>query len=128
MADGTRGVDPLLGAVRARMGGGLGPARVQKCRAIDRPPMPANMTPLSEGCVGCRIAQNALLLDGGWTLNHYGGREGFFGWLAIQPREHVPTLRELRDGQLRALGPNLSRLERGIYDYWAMHGHTVDRV
>ena len=61
-------------------------------------------------------------------MNHYGGSEGFFGWLALQTVQHRCNLRELRRSEAKALGPNLRRLEKGIYRYWKTHRRQVDRV
>lgn len=61
-------------------------------------------------------------------MNHYGGPEGFFGWLALQTVQHRCNLGELSKSEARALGPNLRRLEKGIYDYWKTRGRQVDRV
>lgn len=83
------------------------------------------------GCEGCTIAANpyrSIDLPGGWTVNHYGGKEGFFGWLAVQPKRHCDTIRHLWPHEAAALGPNLMLLERGTYRHWASRGYTVSRV
>ena len=82
-------------------------------------------------CNGCKTAADesrSIRLPGGWSLNHYGGDEGFFGWLALQPIEHRLTLRDLSEVEAAALGPNLGRLEQGIYGYWQSAGQPADRV
>jgi diadenosine tetraphosphate (Ap4A) HIT family hydrolase len=61
-------------------------------------------------------------------VNHYGGSEGFFGWLALQTVQHRCNLGDLRESEAKALGPNLRRLENGIYDFWKTLGCQVDRV
>lgn len=48
-------------------------------------------------CPVCKIIQDrkgpaggpVILLKSDWTLNQYGGSEGFLGWLTLQPREHL---------------------------------------
>ena len=82
-------------------------------------------------CKGCETADNgakSVRLPGGWSVNHYGGPEGFFGWLALQTVKHRGTLSDLRPTEAATLGPNLRKLETGIYKYWKGHGRPVDRV
>ena len=82
-------------------------------------------------CQGCKLAINpakSVCLPGGWSVNHYGGSEGFFGWLALQTAKHRCTLRDLVRTEVEALGPNLRRLESGIYKYWENRGRPVSRV
>ena len=51
---------------------------------------------LKKVCKGCELSKGngdppggiIVKLDGGWILNHYGGSEGFLGWLALQPSCH----------------------------------------
>lgn len=75
-------------------------------------------------CKGCEVAQGygtvgvVVTLPGGWTLNHYSGREGYLGWLALQPCEHVTTFADLNEGELRALGPNIHKIENVLSGYW----------
>jgi diadenosine tetraphosphate (Ap4A) HIT family hydrolase len=83
------------------------------------------------GCKGCETAVDqtrSIALPGGWTVNHYTGREGFFGWLSLQTVQHRCTLSELDGVEVRALGSNLQRLERGIYAYWRRRRHPVARI
>jgi hypothetical protein len=82
-------------------------------------------------CYGCETAGDltrSVVLPGGWSVNHYGGSEGFFGWLALQPFAHRATLANLNPTELHALGPYLQHLERGISNYWAARKHPVARV
>ena len=48
-------------------------------------------------CEGCKLAREGIQLPGGWALNHYGGGEGYLGWLAIAPVAHRMTLASLTD-------------------------------
>jgi diadenosine tetraphosphate (Ap4A) HIT family hydrolase len=82
-------------------------------------------------CKGCTTAANPLRsvpLPGGWTVNHYGGNEGFFGWLALQPRRHADAVSDLTPSEAGALGPNLALVEHGVYRFWCTRGHKVARV
>jgi hypothetical protein len=64
-------------------------------------------------CHGCQISQGKgkdvsnVLLPGSWSLNHYGGPEGYLGWLALQPVYHRMAFSELTDEELGHLGPNI---------------------
>ena len=74
-------------------------------------------------CEGCNISRKrnkalerlpgkiVIDLPGDWTLNHYGGSEGFLGWLALQPRRHVTDLNKLKDDEAYALGRNIKRID-----------------
>ncbi len=53
-----------------------------------------------------------MSLRGGWSVGHYGGDEGFFGWLALQTVAHRMCMSDLTEDETAALGPNLQRLER----------------
>jgi diadenosine tetraphosphate (Ap4A) HIT family hydrolase len=83
-------------------------------------------------CKSCETAVDAkksVKLPGGlWSANHYGGSEGFFGWLALQPIAHRRTLAELTRAESRALGPAIRMLENGIDRYWRERRHRVERV
>jgi len=59
-----------------------------------------------------------ISLPGGWSVNHYGGSEGFLGWLALQPFGHRMRLQDLTRDELRELGPNLQALDRELTAYW----------
>lgn len=91
----------------------------------------------SPGCHGCEISQSARVpfgsirvdLEGGWTLNHYGGSEGFLGWLALQPRFHRMELAQLTLREARAIGPNIRRVDAALRGYWQQtFGDPVRRV
>jgi hypothetical protein len=60
-------------------------------------------------CKGCEKANepNSIDLLGGWSINHYGGEEGYLGWIALQPICHRMSFAELTDDELTALGPNI---------------------
>src|SRR5215831_2365383 len=123
--------------VRRHLVVGLGTASHRRCFGIPvRLPAQHCGPARAEGevmatCNGCKTAADesrSIRLPGGWSLNHYGGDEGFFGWLALQPIEHRLTLRDLSEVEAAALGPNLGRLEQGIYGYWQSAGQPADRV
>jgi diadenosine tetraphosphate (Ap4A) HIT family hydrolase len=86
------------------------------------------VNPTCEGCQKAIDPGRSVPLKGGSSLGHYGGEEGFFGWLALQTIEHRYTLRDLSQGEADALGVVLRDLERGIYNYWQSRDRPVDRV
>jgi hypothetical protein len=72
-------------------------------------------------CKGCKrskgcdpVVGGIIQLEGDWILNHYGGDEGFFGWMALQPRYHRKELTELSTYEARALGENIQRIENSV--------------
>ena len=77
-------------------------------------------------CDGCKISQGLkepkgkvlIQLDGGWTLNHYGGTGGFLGWLALQPSNHRMEFSDLLQREAVALGPNIQRIDLALRQYW----------
>lgn len=79
---------------------------------------------LESTCHGCDFSQGMraigsnVNLPGSWSLNHYGGPEGYLGWLALQPFWHRMAFSELTDEELRHLGPNISAVERVLSEYW----------
>ena len=80
------------------------------------------------GCAGCDISQGVHVdvnqrggiveLDGNWILNHYGGSEGFLGWMALQPRFHRMELADLTPEEAAALGSNIQKVEAALRQYW----------
>lgn len=83
----------------------------------------------SRVCTGCMFSRGldakgkrmqVVRLPGGWCVNHYGGGEGYLGWLALQPREHRCSIAELTKQELRSLGPNIAALDQAISHYWPM--------
>jgi diadenosine tetraphosphate (Ap4A) HIT family hydrolase len=91
----------------------------------------------ADPCSGCEISQGlksvpggVIKLPGDWVVNHYGGAEGFLGWLALQPRFHRMALSELTDRELQNLGPNIRSLDRGLSQYWRLRypSDPVERV
>jgi diadenosine tetraphosphate (Ap4A) HIT family hydrolase len=80
-------------------------------------------------CKGCRISQGIeeprrgggiIELDGNWILNHYGGDEGFLGWMALQPRFHRMELTDLNTDEANALGKNIQNIDLAMRQYWAI--------
>ncbi len=77
-------------------------------------------------CRGCRISQglqavrgNIIIeLDGDWVLNHYGGDEGFLGWLALQPKFHRMDFPDLTPKELASLGGNIARIAKALRHCW----------
>jgi diadenosine tetraphosphate (Ap4A) HIT family hydrolase len=59
-----------------------------------------------------------ISLPGGWSVNHYGGSEGFLRGLALQPFGHRMCLQDLTGEELEKLGPNLQALDRELTAYW----------
>jgi hypothetical protein len=87
---------------------------------------------LKNDCEVCRISQKKekpcvggpiVKLAGNWTFNHYGGPEGFLGWLALQPHRHVAHFEELNDEESSALGQNLKLIDTTLRSYWS-EGHS----
>jgi diadenosine tetraphosphate (Ap4A) HIT family hydrolase len=85
-------------------------------------------------CAGCRRSQGLDAVVGGiaklagdWVVNQYWGKEGFLGWLALQPRFHRMKLSELTDREARSLGPNVQALDEVLTRYWS-HQFPADDV
>ena len=76
---------------------------------------------ISQGKIKPYVGGPVVKLDGNWTFNHYGGTEGFLGWLALQPHRHVKYFGDLNDGESSALGHNLKLIDTVLRDYWAEH-------
>jgi len=82
-----------------------------------------------EVCKGCELSEGngdppgsiIVKLDGGWILNHYGGPEGFLGWLALQPKRHLMELAQLNEEETSHLGRNIQRVDMALRHYWAVH-------
>src|SRR5437870_3593235 len=76
-------------------------------------------------CAGCLTSQGVrqtpggiVTLPGNWTVNHYDNKEGFLGWLALQPRYHRMALADLQDNELLAFGHNIHSVDRCLTQYW----------
>lgn len=87
-------------------------------------------------CLGCKIFQGepppaggaVLKLDGNWMLNHYGGKEGFLGWLILQPMEHKylcgewtkrkGTKKKWTNKELEYLGKHIKNISEHLHKYW----------
>jgi diadenosine tetraphosphate (Ap4A) HIT family hydrolase len=80
--------------------------------------------PPTVSCDGCDFARGKnvtggnVVLPGSWSVNHYAGPEGFLGWLALQPCRHVETFAQLNSGELANFGPNISKIETALKDFW----------
>jgi len=79
-----------------------------------------------ESCAGCQISQGKRCPVGGmiplgetWVINHYGGPEGYLGWMALQPRFHKLRLADLENDEASDLGPFLRDVESDLSDYWS---------
>ena len=57
-------------------------------------------------------------LNGGWQLNHYGGAEGFLGWLVLSPKACRKELTDLSKGEACALGGIIQKIDRILREYW----------
>lgn len=88
-------------------------------------------------CHGCQLSQRLkqpfgrvlIPMEGGWTLNHYGNKEGFLGWLALQPRDHCMEISDLSTPQAAALGPNLKCINVALRQYWSIEfDDPIERV
>lgn len=89
------------------------------------------MAPKSEyaiDCCGCdrslhkdekKVPGGIIDLGDYWVLNHYCGKEGFLGWLALQPRYHRMSLGELKKPEAQSLGTNILKIHRGLDEYWS---------
>ncbi|MFC1767939.1 hypothetical protein ACFLZ2_05310 [Candidatus Margulisiibacteriota bacterium] len=76
-----------------------------------------------------------ISLKGGWELNHYQGEEGFLGWVALQVKRscsEVKDLADLRENELKALGPNIKDIDDKLRSYWkknkAFRHDPIERV
>lgn len=80
-------------------------------------------------CMGCIISQGKndninkrggiIKLDGDWILNHYGGGEGFLGWLSLQPNDHIVNLSDLSANQLKSFMPNIQNIDKVLRKFWS---------
>jgi len=78
-------------------------------------------------CQGCAISQGHSRTPGGivvplendWIVSHYGGGEGFLGWLALSTRYHRMEIPELTHQEAAALGPNIQRVDNALKAYWS---------
>jgi hypothetical protein len=80
-----------------------------------------------DDCDGCKFSIRKIKpekirieLDGDWILNHYDGKEGFLGWMALQPRYHRMGLTELGASEAKALVRNVQKVEIGLRHYWSI--------
>ena len=87
------------------------------------------------GCKGCAFARGeeviggSVSLPGGWTLNNYGGPEGYLGWLALQPFRHRLAVTDLSNEELRELGPNIAEIQKTLGLYWQeTFGDPIERL
>ena len=89
---------------------------------------------IDSSCDGCLFSLGNAVgsnvrLPGPWSLNHYGGTEGFLGWLALQPYWHREDFSKLSISELTQLGPNIAAIERALAEYWAMtFGDPIERL
>lgn len=57
----------------------------------------------------------AIVLDGGWTLNHFSGKSrNILGRLVLVTQKHYPVLSELGYTEASNLGVNLKRIESAL--------------
>ena len=91
-----------------------------------------------ENCKGCKLSRGIWLkpnesdetkpkpppggmiieLEGDWILNHYGDREAFLGWLALQPKYHKMELCDLKLKELEVLGKHIKKIDQALQAYW----------
>jgi diadenosine tetraphosphate (Ap4A) HIT family hydrolase len=70
-----------------------------------------------------------LKLSENWTLNHYGGPEGFLGWLALQPARHIVTLGGLTPAEYNELGSQVFRIDAAMVEHWpTAFGDVISRL
>lgn len=81
-----------------------------------------------DDCKGCKISRGIeeptggiIKLDGNWIINHYGGDEGFLGWIALQSRFHRMELTDLSANEAKALGSNIQNIDVALRQYWSIH-------
>jgi len=53
-----------------------------------------------------------------WALNHYQGKEGFLGWMTLQPLRHCMDFTKLKKSELQELGGHLKWVSTGLEDYF----------
>ena len=80
-----------------------------------------------ECCKGCKLSKRIekprrgkliVELDGNWILNHYGGEEGFLGWMILQPKYHRMELTDLYADEAAAVGRNIQQIDEALRAYW----------
>jgi diadenosine tetraphosphate (Ap4A) HIT family hydrolase len=86
-----------------------------------------NKKEYKDGCEGCDISRTSILLPvgiielpGDWILNHYDGKEGFLGWMSLQPRYHRSELTDLTKDEIDLLGKNIQDVDRALHQYWSV--------
>ena len=86
-----------------------------------------------ESCEGCKLSRGhresiggIIKLDGDWILNHYGGAEGFLGWMTLQPRQHRMDFADLGPKEIKALGSNIQRVDKALGVYWNREDNFPD--
>lgn len=78
------------------------------------------------GCISCKIARDeegpkggpVIRLRGKWTLNQYGGSEGFLGWLTLQPLKHGYRWKDFQEDTINHLGGHLKNIQTYLQEYW----------
>jgi len=77
-----------------------------------------------EKCDCCDAAEKEMKngrlveLEGGWRLNHFGGKEKYLGWLVLQTKCHRRKWEELEDTELKHLGKNIQLININLRKYW----------
>lgn len=89
-----------------------------------------------DGCKGCDLSRGqgtplggiVVELDDYWTLNQ--SKEGFLGWMILQPKQHRMELADLTWDEVTALGRNIQRIDLALTRYWDYHfkDDRIDRV
>lgn len=82
-----------------------------------------------KGCRGCAISQGCyeevndrggvIELGDDWTLNHYGGPEGFLGWMVLQPRFHRMDIADLTVDEAASMGRKIQSVNEALRQYWS---------
>ncbi len=81
-----------------------------------------------EGCNGCEISRGnnesvskmggIIELGSHWILDHYGGGEGFLGWMILQPTYHRKDLGELTVIEASTMGLHIQDVNNALQKYW----------
>lgn len=81
-------------------------------------------------CTGCNISlgldaevdKRGGIIDLGnkWSLNHYGGQDGFLGWMILQSRFHRMDLADLTTDEAASMGKNIQSINDALRHYWSI--------
>jgi len=77
---------------------------------------------MEDNCECCKAAIDnrhiLIKLEGGWTLNHFGGKEKYLGRLLLQTQIHRPDWGDLSLEEIKIIGEHIQRISSSLRRYW----------